>query len=234
MRVFSISDLHLSFAKPKPMDIFGEAWKDHPARLERAWRERVGGDDVVLLAGDLSWALRLEDALPDLAYLHTLPGRKVLIKGNHDYWWTSEAKVRAVLPPSISILSGHAMHLGDSCGVAGTRLWLHPQAEGATEADAKIYRRELGRLARALQDLDRLRVDDRVALVHYPPTSPEEVSDAERLLVEHGVRTAIYGHLHGTADQEAGVKGAVRGITYMLTSADFLDFTPALVRDGRC
>lgn len=126
--LWSISDLHLSFARPKPMDIFGSRWKDHPERIAAAWRVRVRPDDVVLLAGDTSWAMKLQDALVDLEWLATLPGRKIISRGNHDYWWSSERtnRVRRALPPGIDILEASAIDIGAAV-VCATRGWNAPE-----------------------------------------------------------------------------------------------------------
>jgi uncharacterized protein len=151
MRVWAISDLHLSGAKPKPMDIFGKNWKDHPEKIARSWRERVAPDDLVLCPGDISWAMTLEEAAPDLSYLEGLPGRKILLRGNHDYWWKRKAlgQVKKVLPPSLSLLQGNAFSPGGDLVIVGARLWRFPgertvgdlapeeAAEAALEARAK-------------------------------------------------------------------------------------------------
>ncbi|MFO0980487.1 MAG: metallophosphoesterase [Planctomycetota bacterium] len=226
MKVFAISDLHLPGGQDKPMHVFGEQWRDHPMKIGRAWRERIDPDDLVLVGGDLTWAMRLPEALPDIDYLERLPGRKVLIKGNHDYWWTTDAKVRAVLPGSLTILNGHAIRIGD-LAIAGTRGWSLPSTPEFSEQDARIYQRELGRLERALVEMTALAAPHRLALIHYPPASQDDpASELALLLEKFQVPTCVYGHLHGVAEHERAIKGDHRGVFYHLTACDYLDFAP--------
>jgi predicted phosphohydrolase len=255
MKVFALSDPHLALATPgKSMDRFGAQWRDHPAKIERAWRERVGDGDVVLVPGDISWAMTLEQARADLEFLGRLPGTKVLGKGNHDYWWSTISKVRAALPPQTFALQGDAVRIGD-LAVCGTRLWDIPgasfhdridwtpdakgeviSAEPAAGEDAeteRLYRRELGRLERALQELARLAGADalRIAALHYPPCDPElHPTEATRALVAGGVRHAVFGHLHAVK-RERTPFGMRDGVTYHLASCDWIDFAPILVAE---
>ena len=247
MIVWAISDLHLSFSFPKPMDVFGEHWRDHAARVEAAWRERVAPEDVVCLPGDLSWALRLPEARPELEWLGALPGRKVLVRGNHDNWWSSVAKIRAALPPGVHVLQNDALLL-DGVAFAGARGWvdrsldfrgLFPPLPGGEEGsvglhgirdeaeDARIYRRELDRLAASLGGMDP-GAKLRVALLHFPPSSPDlEETDVTRLLEAHGVDLAVFGHLHGSgAEGFRNPYGERGGVRYFLASADFVGFAP--------
>ena len=237
MRIWAISDLHLSFGSNKPMDIFGDGWKDHPARIEKAWRERVAPDDWVLMGGDLSWALKIDEALPDLDFVHQLPGEKLMIKGNHAHWWQSRSKVRKVLPPSIRILQNDSFVLPDGTCVVGTRGWNPPgRVEGPdgeySEQDRKVYEREVHRLGLSIehgrkQDYDRL-----WAMIHYPPVySFGLVTDFVPLLEEAGVEKCIYGHLHGR-DLRSGFEGVRNGIEYHLVSVDHVDMTPQLMREA--
>ncbi len=176
MSVFAIGDLHLSFASPKLMDVFGPEWEGHAPKLEANWRETVSGDDLVLIPGDLSWAMHLEDAKADLDWLARLPGKKVLLRGNHDYWWDSISKIRRMLTGTgIYVLQNDCVFLDGTC-VAGTRLWkapgfklrsfpLRPQTVTAMEVvkerktspedDERIWRRELGRLRLSLSAMPR-------------------------------------------------------------------------------
>ncbi len=231
MRVYALSDLHLSLARPKPMDIFGPAWKDHPAKIEAAWREVVGPGDWVLLAGDLSWAMKLEEVEPDLAFLESLPGKKVLLKGNHAHWWTSRAKVERILPPSVQILQNDALALGEGWVVAGTRGWNFPGAPGFSEQDGKILAREVGRLRLSLEAAERLGGRDLVVMTHFPPLLQEgKESPLLPLILEAGARFCLYGHLHGK-DHALGFQGVWKKTRFLLTSADALDFRPLLVLD---
>lgn len=231
MRVFAIGDLHLSFGSgvDKPMDVFGEAWRDHPAHLARAWRAAVGEEDLVLIPGDISWALHLADAKPDLAFIGGLPGRKLLLRGNHDYWWTSLAQVRAALPPSAAALQNEAAAIG-GFAIGGTRGWTLPGADGAqAEADARIYRRELLRLDLSLS---RMGPGRRIAMLHYPPLDRQcRDTEVTALLERYGVEIAVYAHLHGPAHRSA-FNGVHNGVRYALVSSDYLGFSPLLLAEA--
>ena len=154
-----------------------------------------------------------------------------MIRGNHDYWWASKTKMRGALPQGCEILDGSAIVIDGGVGIAGTRLWTLEEDPEATEDDIRIYRRELGRLERALAELDRLNPSRRIAMTHYPPTTEQKPSAAEALLQKHGVTQVIYGHLHGEEEHQRALRGLHRGIEYTLTSADFLGFTPTLILD---
>ncbi len=238
MRIWAIADLHLSFAASKPMDVFGERWRNHPQRIAAAWRERVADDDVVLLAGDNSWALKLPEALVDLQWIAELPGHKILTKGNHDYWWDAARKRRAELPASITLVEADAVVCGGWV-LCGTRAWLtpgHPTFDPA--ADERIYNRELGRLQRALAAAHRLSASGSGAklpigaLLHYPPFYPDgRPTRFAEMLSEAGVAFCVYGHLHRRADWNVAVQGERSGVRYHLTSGDFLNFVPSLIVD---
>lgn len=234
MRIWAIADLHLSFAQPKPMDVFGERWRDHPDKIAAAWRARVAEEDLVLLAGDTSWALKFPEALADLAWIGALPGRKVLTKGNHDYWWDAARKRRAELPPSLTLIEADAA-LCDNWVLCGTRAWVtpdHPAFEAAT--DERIYKRELGRLERALEAARRLAEGTRPigVMLHYPPFYPDgRPTRFAELIAAAGVAFCVYGHLHRRADWNVAVQGPRDGVRYHLTAADFLNFVPALIVD---
>jgi uncharacterized protein len=242
MRVWAISDLHLSGAKPKPMDIFGKNWFAHPDKIAAAWRERVAPEDLVLCPGDISWAMTLEEVAPDLAYLEALPGRKILLRGNHDYWWKRKAlgQVKKALPPSISLLQGNAFAPTPELIILGARGWRFPgertvgddapaemAKEGAVD-DAKIFAREIEYLKNSVRDAQRLGLGGKYVLgmMHYPPFNwSGEESPFSRLLAEAGTKLCIYGHLHG-ADTRRAFQGVRGGIEYRLVSADAVDFQP--------
>lgn len=230
--IWTISDLHLSSVQPKPMDIFGSHWKDHPQRIATAWRARVSADDWVLIAGDISWAMRLEEALPDLAWIDALPGRKVMIKGNHDYWWDRVGPLRPHLPPSISALEGDATDIG-SAVVCGTRGWITPETPGfAPATDERVFNRELGRLDRALAAAHKLASDGRpiVVMIHYPPFLNRQPTEFSRRIGAAGAAACIYGHLHRPNDWASATQGVVDGVYYQLTACDYLGFGPVALR----
>ncbi|MBR5344390.1 MAG: metallophosphoesterase [Clostridia bacterium] len=225
MRLFAIGDLHLSGGDEKPMNVFGEHWEGHFERICADWRIRVADEDAVLIPGDFSWAMQLKDAVPDLQQIAALPGRKVFIKGNHDYWWSSLTQVKEAMGEGMTALQHTAVDLGPWV-VCGTRGWLFPTpAAPLDEENEKVYRRELARLKLALDDAKR-KAGDRpiVVMLHYPPLF-DTFRDTEftALLEAYHVHTAVYGHLHG-AGIRAGFTGEHRGVRYALTSCDSLDF----------
>lgn len=233
MRIFALADLHLSSSGEKPMDVFGEHWVDHARRMADAWDGVVEEGDVVLCPGDLSWATRLDEAAPDLAWIGARRGRKVLGKGNHDHWWSSITKVRAALPEGCSALQNDAVDLGPAV-VAGARGWDVPGSEGFGDEDEKIYRRELGRLRRSLEEGYRL-AEDRplISALHYPPFAPDGTPTGfTELLDEFAVEVCVYGHLHGPEAHATAVVGCVGGVRYHCVAADYVDFRPVPVWPG--
>jgi predicted phosphohydrolase len=228
MKLFAISDLHLSLGVDKPMDIFGPQWVGHEAKMREAWDRLVTADDWVLVGGDVSWGLDLAQARPDLDWIGERPGRKVLIKGNHCTWWSSRSKVEKVLHPSIQLLQNNAILLDDGTAVLGTRLWDPPGAPWADPGAEKIFRRELERLRISVAQADAFgdRAKRRIALVHYPPRySDGRATDAVPILEAAGVEQCIYGHLHGEY-HHVGFQGVANGIRYWLTAVDAIDFRP--------
>ena len=160
MKVFAISDLHLSVNNPKPMDIFGPVWENYLDKIFADWKEKVSEDDLVLLAGDFSWAMKLEDTKDDFALLADLPGKKVMVRGNHDYWWKSISAVRGILPKDFYAIQNDAIKIGNYI-ICGTRLWNLPtMSKTQSEEDEKIYKRELLRLEMTLQAANKLKADN--------------------------------------------------------------------------
>lgn len=214
------------------MDIFGDRWRNHPQRIAAAWRERVRQDDVVLIAGDISWALKLRDAMPDLEWIAGLPGRKVLSRGNHDYWWESSGRVRRVLPSSMSTVQGDALDVGEVV-VCGTRGWITPETPGFKPAeDQVVYQRELVRLDMAIAAARRLAAGAKpiVVMFHYPPFLDRRPTEFARRIAAGGAAACVYGHLHRAHDWSAATQGLVDGVYYQLTSCDYLGFGPVAVR----
>ncbi len=222
MKVFAISDLHLSGSVEKPMDIFGGAWENYLDNIRADWEQKVGPEDVVLLPGDLSWAMNLEQVRADLDFLAGLKGKKVLVKGNHDYWWNSLAKVRAALPPEVFVIQNDAMRLGDLL-LCGTRGWTCPEeGKPLAEEDLKIYRREIERLRLSLSAMQKLRKegDFVVVMMHYPPFNARRTpNELTALIAEAGADAVVYGHLHGK-DCRVDLRVDLNGIPYFLTSCD--------------
>ena len=223
MKIFAISDLHLSVNNPKPMDIFGPTWEGYLDKIFAEWKEKVGEDDLVLLAGDFSWAMKLEDTAPDFALLENLPGKKIIIRGNHDYWWKSIRAVRAVLPKDFYAIQNDAYKFG-SYIICGTRLWNLPdEKKKQSEADEKIYKRELIRLELTLQNAKKIQTGDEeiICMLHYPPyTFKEEDNEVTALLEKYGVSKVVYGHIHAYCKQNLVLEK--NGVKYFLTSCDIV------------
>ena len=233
MKIYGISDLHLAFSTDKPMDVFGDNWRDHAHKMAQAWDATVSADDVVLCPGDLSWALKLEAALPDLAWIGARPGRlKVLTRGNHDYWWSAIGKVRAALPAGLVALQNDAIDLGELV-VCGSRLWACPGALDFTPDDDKIYAREVQRLRMSLEAGARLAQGrPLIAAIHYPPFAADRDRSGtaySALLEEFSVQLCVYGHLHGRRAHRTAFEGARNGVHYKLIACDALDFRPVQV-----
>lgn len=223
MAIYAISDLHLPAGNDKPMDIFGEHWEKHFDRIKEDWLGRVTEDDIVLLPGDLSWAMQLQDALQDLNAIGELPGKKIITRGNHDYWWGSIGRVRDKLPKGMYALQNDAVAL-DGYVFSGTRGWILPTEE-VGEDDRRIFERELKRLTMSLEHAKRIAPElPVVCMLHYPPLSDNiRNTDVTKILGEFDVKHAVYGHLHGSALHGA-FRGELNGIMYHQVSCDGLNF----------
>ena len=223
MTIFAIGDLHLP-AEEKPMDVFGDHWKDHFEKIAEDWRNKVQPDDIVLIPGDITWAMQLSGAKPDLMRIGELPGRKVITRGNHDYWWGSIGRVREALPEGMYALQNDAMLLDDVL-LAGTRGWSLAMGEEADPADVKIFNREQIRLEMSLKAARKLSEDKPlIVMMHYPPlTDSMRDTPFTQILRRYGVDHVVYGHLHGAALYGA-FKGEQDGIRYHQVSCDGLDF----------
>ena len=227
MSLFAIGDLHMSGGDEKPMDVFGPQWDRHFFRISENWRREVSTEDTVLIPGDISWAMQLKDAVPDLQAIAELPGRKVLCKGNHDYWWNSISQVRQAMPEGMIPLQHSAADLGDLV-VCGTRGWMIPTEGNPLEPeDEKIYLREAQRLTLALDEAERIAAGRPIAvMMHFPPLlAGERESAFTGILESRGVFLCVYGHLHG-AGIRSGFTGEQNGVRYVLTSCDSIDFSP--------
>ncbi len=223
-KLFAIADLHLPGGSGKTMEKFDPEWINHDQKIEDCWKERVREEDLVLVAGDISWAMRLEEALPDLERISAWPGRKILIRGNHDYWWSSIGKLRRSLDPGTFALQNDCLYL-DGMRICGTRGWISPGGENFTAEDEKIYLRELLRLELSLKAAVNLQ-GELIVVLHFPPFNEKgEASGFVELMQRYGVSRCIYGHLHGQS-QEKAVIGLVQGISYHLVAADYVDFCP--------
>ena len=227
MSIFTIADTHLSLSDDKPMDIFG-GWQDYVTRLESNWKSLITDDDTVVLPGDISWAMSLEGALEDFRFIHNLPGKKIILKGNHDYWWNTKRKMDAWLEnenlDTISILHNNAFKVGDYV-LCGTRGWFY---DAETGADMKVLLREASRLDMSIQEGKKLG-DNLIVFLHYPPVmQSQKCQEIFDVLKKHDIKRCYYGHLHGESTRHS-VNETVDGIKFSLISADFLSFCPQLV-----
>ena len=218
MSIYAIGDLHLSLNKEKPMDIFGGNWKNHEQKIKENWKNTVQDNDLVILPGDFSWEMHLKDMYNDFAYLNDLPGKKLLLKGNHDYWWTTLAKMREFLQENkfvnIDFLYNNSYLFEDKI-IAGTRGWVLND----TENSEKMNHREEERLKLSLQSgVDNFGEKEIICIMHYPPTS-----NYVEIMKKYNVKTCLYGHLHGESHKEA-FNGEYEGINFRLVSSDYLDF----------
>ncbi len=225
MGLFVIADLHFSFSTDKPMDIFGENWKNHSERIIENWRAVVGDGDTVLLPGDLSWGMRMEDAAADLDVIYGLPGRKILLGGNHDYWWKSSSKLEARYPGMRFLKNDSDVY--EDWAICGSRGWLCPNDVQFTEQDRKIYEREQIRLRLSLDAAMKKGAEQIILMMHYPPMNDKmEDSDFTALFLEYPVKKVIYGHLHGGENHAKGFQGERDGVEYLLSASDYLEFCP--------
>ena len=246
MAVWALADLHLSFGVPnKEMDVFGEQWHDHGTKIKERWLERIAPTDLVLLAGDISWGMTPDQAKPDLDWIAALPGTKVLVKGNHDYWWSSLGKAQQVLQPSMHLIQNNTF-MWNQIGIGGTRLWDTPEygfseyipmKEYTTikhtpvdehQDDEKIFVRELGRLENSLRAIPK-HAAIRIAMTHYPPIGPDlKPTRATALLKKYGINVCVFGHLHGVIKDSLPF-GELDGIRYIYTACDYVNFTPVKI-----
>lgn len=265
MKIFAIGDLHLSFGPgvEKPMDRFGEEWVNHAERLRANWMKEISPVDTVIICGDISWGLRLEEAAADFEWIRGLPGKKLLFKGNHDLWWQSAGKLNRLYgdenlifvqntaeivtaggPPESSPSgsgspecsppesgSPEILETPKKIAVCGSRGWICPGDDFFGQDDKKIYERELMRLEMSLQDGVKKGADEIIGVLHFPPTNDKlQPSGFTELMSSYGVKTCVYGHLHGKEVFPKGMKGIFNGVRYELVSLDYLGARPKEVR----
>ncbi|NLY87920.1 MAG: serine/threonine protein phosphatase [Clostridiales bacterium] len=235
MKIFAIADLHLSLNEStnKPMGVFGEEWENHAERLKEAWGEIVSERDIVLIPGDISWALRLQEAMPDIEWIHSLPGIKILSKGNHDLWW-SKIKYLNSLYEDVIFLQNESYYIeSENIIICATRGWPYPGSDEYTKHDEKIYNREILRLKMGLDSARKKAPDAKIIVaLHYPPAGQDGTeTEFTKTLEEYGVWKCVYGHLHGQLAYGKGIKGEFRGVEYKLVSFDYLGAKPKLIYD---
>jgi len=231
MSIYIIGDLHLAFSQDKPMSIFGQNWEKHHEKIKQNWIEKVKPQDTVILAGDFSWATYLEDTYEDFSYLNTLPGKKILMKGNHDYWWTTLTSMKRYLEENkienVDFLYNNSFEIEDKI-IVGTRGW----TLNDTENSSKMIAREALRLELSIKDAEEKYGKDKeiIAIMHYPPISSnskknEYTYDSKFLdiMKKYNIKKCYYGHLHGLSHKDA-IEGIIDGIEFKLISSDYLDF----------
>mgnify|MGYP004461066833 FL=1 len=223
MKVFAISDFHLSINNPKPMDIFGPSWENYLDKIIADWEERVTDEDIVLIPGDLSWAMKFEEAKPDLDFICNLKGKKVILKGNHDYWWSSISELRGYLYNNTYAIQNDAIKLGNYV-ICGSRGWVAEDNGFKSEQDEKIYKRELIRMELSLKNAMTLKSDEDkvIVITHYPPFNYRmEYNEMIALFEKYKVNYVVYGHLHNE-DIKQKLTFERNGIKYYLTSCDLV------------
>lgn len=226
MKIFAISDLHLSGKANKPMNVFGEGWEGHFDKIKADWEQKVSDTDVVLIGGDTSWGMYLSEGVYDLNALAPLKGKKIFVRGNHDYWWHAISRVRESAPDgTFAFLQNDCLKINNLI-VAGTRGWLCPGSADFTEHDETLYLREAERFRLAFHAVKKIREEgDRLfVLMHYPPmNAKKEDTLFTQLFEENGVEKVVFGHLHGST--YFPLKSEKNGIEYVLTSCDKTHFS---------
>lgn len=225
MSVFAIADTHLSFGTNKPMDTF-QGWNDYVSRIEKNWNSVVDNDDTVVIAGDISWAMNFDELKADFDFINKLKGNKIILKGNHDYWWNTPTKMNKFIEENgfntIKILQNNSYTI-DGVSICGSRGWMFESEE---EHDEKILNRELIRLK---MSLDSAECKDKIVFLHYPPvTTNLDCKEILEILKEYGIKKCYYGHLHGVAAKLA-IDDTIDGIEFRLISCDRLGFMPKLI-----
>mgnify|MGYP004529316835 CR=1 FL=1 len=232
MSLFVIADLHLSLGSSKPMDVF-PGWKNYVERLEEQWRAIVTEEDTVVVAGDISWGMSLQESRTDFQWLNSLPGEKILLKGNHDYWWSTKTKIETFFAEegltTLKVLHNNA-YAAQGKVICGTRGWLYNSEK---DEDMKIVNREVGRLNASLDDADkRFPEGERIVFLHYPPVYGHMACDGIlQVLKKRNIQRCYFGHIHGSQASRRAIKGEWEGIKMHLISCDYVSFTPVLIRD---
>ncbi len=232
MSIYAISDLHLAISIDKPMDIFGGRWMNYMEKLKENWMNTVGENDYVIIPGDISWATYLEQAIKDFRFIESLPGKKIISKGNHDYWWTTKSKLDEFLNmnllKSISFMHNNSFII-ENYILCGTRGWKCPGEDSFNAEDRKIYNRELQRLELSLKSIKE-RDKEIIVAMHYPPfNTKDDYSQMIQIMKDYNVGTCLFGHLHGESAKNV-FSGVRNGIEFKIISADLLGFSPIKIK----
>lgn len=224
MALYAISDLHLAFTTDKPMDIFGEKWLKHDEKIKQNWISKITEEDTILIAGDISWSMKSSDSKVDLDWINDLPGKKIISKGNHDYWWSGISKLNNMYENTKFLQNNFYTY--EDYAICGSRGWILEGSDRFTEKDKKIFNREIIRLRLSLDKAKEAGYEKFIVMIHYPPMNEKkEVSAFTEIFKEYGVEKVIYGHLHGPSLATA-FNGEYEGINYIITSCDYLNFDP--------
>ncbi|MDU5106348.1 metallophosphoesterase [Clostridium sp.] len=224
MALYAISDLHLAFTTDKPMDIFGEKWIKHDEKIKENWISKIKEEDTVLIAGDISWSMKSSDSKADLDWINDLPGKKIISKGNHDYWWSGISKLNSMYDNTKFLQNNFYTY--EDYAICGSRGWILEGSDRFTEKDKKIFNREIIRLRLSLDKAKEAGFEKFIVMIHYPPINEKiEASAFTEIFKEYGVEKVIYGHLHGPALGSA-FNGEYEGVNYIITSCDYLNFDP--------
>ena len=228
MSLYALSDLHLSIFRNKPMDKFGEIWKNHTQKIKENWQKIVNKNDTVIIAGDISWAMNIEEVIPDFEFIKGLNGRKIILEGNHDYWFCSISKLRDIFDYVTFIKNDFTTY--ENYAICGSRGWLCPNTN-FTDKDEKIYKREIIRINLSIDSAIKAGYKDNIILVmHFPPLNDKkEYSEFINIIKKYNIKNVIYGHIHNKENFKNALNGYYEGVNYYLTSSDFLNFCPTKI-----
>lgn len=222
MALYIIGDLHLSFGGDKPMEVFGAHWDKHFDKIKEDWLDKVTNEDTVIIPGDISWAISFNGAFEDLNWIESLPGKKIIFKGNHDYWWVSKTKMDPVFKTINFVHNTYGVY--KDYAICGTRGWICP-GDNFSEEDERVYKRELIRLELSIKEAIKNGFSKIVGVLHFPPTNEHKSpSGFTEIFERYGIGHVIYGHVHGKGNFRNALKGEYHGVNYYLTSCDYLDF----------
>lgn len=229
--IYALADLHLDITKQKDMSVFGGNWNNYEEKIFSNWNNIVSENDLVLIPGDISWAMKLEDAVLDLNRIDKLNGKKIILKGNHDYWWSTLKKIESIGFNTLHFLQNNAF-LFENTLIVGTRGWESRDANCFSEDDEKIFLRELNRLELSIQyGINNLKdYEEIIAILHYPPFDKKlQPNEFENIFIKYGITKVIYGHIHGEAVNKMP-QGKINNIEYYCVSGDLIDFKPVLIK----
>ena len=231
MSIYAIGDLHLSMDPKidKPMDIYGGIWVDHARKVKENCEKKITDNDTLIIAGDISWALKLPDAMVDLEWISKLPGKKVCFKGNHDLWWSGIKKLNTLFD-DITFMQND-VYMVEKIAICGTRGWICPGTDGFEASDEKIYKRELLRLEASLKAAIAADAQEIIGVMHYSPTNDKkQLSGFTNIFEKYGVKEVVFGHLHGHDAERNKEPFNLNGVTYRLVSLDGIDADPVKLR----